>query len=186
MKKILIVFMSFGYLTNAYSQAFDKSKKYLSIGIGTGDFSINSTLPPSFHIMAEKGFTDDISAGVFLSVGTDSEKTDYFGYVVTERETAARFGVRGAYHFNKILSVPDNIDIYGGLGAGFRFYRYKIRDNDGNSYTNVLSGLGTLAGSGIYTGVFIGGKYLVNDKMGVYAEVGTHTSWIKAGVSIGF
>ncbi len=89
--------------------------------------------------------------------------------------SAIYLGVRGSYHFGDLLSLPKNIDLYGGATAGYVIL--VVSDNEGNA----------AAGSGAGGGAFVGGKYYFASNIGVYAEAGYQSlSYLNVGVTFKF
>jgi len=64
----------------------------------------------------------------------------------------------GNYHFNTIFNIHSPWDFYAGLSVGYMIWNYD------DSYIREHSGLG-IAGQ-------IGGRYFINDKLGVNFELG--------------
>ncbi len=65
------------------------------------------------------------------------------------------------YHFNNILNIPSNWDLYAGLNLGFYIWN---SSNDFHGNHNHNSGLGL--------GAQIGGRYYFNEKFGINLELG--------------
>ena len=126
------------FLSNTASAQYKKGDNLLNIGIGMNSY-YSGGVPLS--VIYEKGVTDDISFGGgidYLSYHYNIGGTDY-------SYTAAYIGVRGSYHFNKLLNLRDeNWDIYGGASLGYRSFTWK------NSYNG--TGAGDAYGSGLYLG----------------------------------
>jgi len=77
--------------------------------------------------------------------------------------------INGNYHFAKLLQLPDNIDLYAGLSAGPYIY----------------IGSGWIDPFDIGIGGQIGGRYKINDKMWINAELGGGTlSGAKIGITL--
>jgi len=150
-----LIFVVFIALTSFAQQSggYKKGDKLLNIGIGVNSF-YNGGIP--IGASCEQGITDAISVGV----NADYLSNKYFSF----KFTAIYFGVRGSYHFNDLLKLGnDNIDLYAGPTIGYRSFSWKdARQNLGDNY-----------GSGIFLGVFIGGKYYLSDKIGLFTELGS-------------
>ncbi len=136
----------------AQNGAYSKGDKLLNIGIG-----VNSYYDGGIPIGAsfEKGITDDISLGA----QADYLSADY----ASIKFTAIYVGLRASYHVNKLLNIEnDKIDLYGGPTLGYRSFSWKDEDlNLGDDY-----------GSGLFLGIYIGGKYYINKNIGLFAELG--------------
>jgi hypothetical protein len=137
-------------------------KNYLNLGIGVGTY-FNGT---PFGAAFEHGFTDDISAGVFVNYSTYNNGDDFKTNIVYA-------GVRGSYHFAKLLDVENpRFDPYGGVSIG---------------YTSVsFNGISGSYSSGILLGVHAGARYLFTPSVGAYAEVGYGVAALNLGVSFKF
>lgn len=147
--------------------AFSKNDKLVSVGIGLNSYySGGIPLGASF----EKGITDNISVGANLDYLSNKYNSTKF--------TALYIGVRGSYHFNELLKINnEKLDLYGGPTLGYRNFSWSDDELD----------LGSSYGSGIYLGAFIGGKYYFNNKIGVFAELGSIGSTnARIGVALKF
>lgn len=161
MKKLLLGFILIGacvVLSTSNAQAqYQKGDKLLNLGIG-----INSYYGGGIPIGAalEVGITDEISVGGAASYLSHS----YGSSIYSWKYSSLYVGGRGSYHVNKLLNLnEEKIDLYGGLGLGYRTYTVKDRDPNYNyGYNN---GALTLGG-------FVGGRYYFSEKMAVYAELG--------------
>lgn len=133
--------------------AFSKQDKLLNIGIGVNSF-YDGGIPIGASF--EKGVANNISVGV----NADYLSNDYLFL----KFTAIYFGVRASYHVNELLKLNnDKIDLYGGPTLGYRSFSWKDNDPDlGDSY-----------GSGVFLGAYIGCKYYLSSKIGLFAEVGS-------------
>lgn len=143
----------------AQNGAYSKGDKLLNVGIGLNSY-YSGGIPVGASF--EYGVTEDISVGV--NVDYLSHKYKYYGYG-NYKFTALYFGARGSYHFNTLLNIEnEKVDVYAGAALGYRSFKW----ND--SYSS--EGLGNSYGSGVYLGIFAGGKYYFTDNIGAFAEVG--------------
>lgn len=133
--------------------AFSKSDNLVNIGIGVNSFYDGGIpLGASF----EKGITDKISVGI----NADYLSSDY----ASLKFTAIYFGARASYHANELLNIESKkIDVYGGPTLGYRSFSWKDTDQD----------LGDNYGSGLFLGAYIGGRYYLNNNLGLFAEAGS-------------
>jgi hypothetical protein len=157
---LAIAVLMFFIKSSLFAQAFMKDTKTINLGLGLGyGLGILGS--------AEVGVANDISAGV---VGGFSRRSygvlgNSFGvtYIVA--------GVRGSYHFGRILSDAgvnvDKFDPYAGVTGGFRSVNY---DDSWRGYSGVKSG--------VMLGGYLGLRYQVNDNLGIMAEGGTPFSTI--------
>lgn len=136
----------------AQNGAFSKGDKLLNIGIGVNSF-YDGGIP--FGASFEKGITNNISVGL----NADYLSSDY----ASLKFTAFYFSARASYHVNDLLKIEsEKYDVYGGPTLGYRSFSWK--DTDQN--------LGDNYGSGLFLGLYVGGRYYFNDKIGLFAEVG--------------
>jgi len=137
-------------------------KNYLNLGIGVGTYFNGTPFGASF----EHGFTDDISAGVFLDYSTYNNGGGFKTNIVYG-------GVRGSYHFAKLfdLDIPQ-LDPYGGVSLGYTSVSY--------------NGISGSFASEVLVGVHAGARYLFTPSVGAYAEVGYGVAALNVGVSFKF
>ncbi len=93
--------------------------------------------------------------------------------------TVIGFNARGAYYADRILDIPSDFDLYGGLDLGFYIWNTKQKSSvDGIDYSG-----GDLGGFGL--SAFVGGRYFFNPNMAVNLELGggSVTSGGRIGVS---
>lgn len=158
----------------AQNGAYSKGDKLLNVGVGLNSYySGGLPLGASFEV----GVTDDISVGA----NVDYLSHKYGGYGYSWKFTALYIGSRGSYHFNNLLNIEnEKIDVYGGATIGYRSFKWKDSDFEG-------SGLKNSYGSGVFFGVFAGGKYYFTDNIGGFAELGAIGSTnVRLGVAFKF
>jgi len=82
------------------------------------------------------------------------------------------FLVNGNYHFNTLLEIPSDFDLYAGLNLGFYVW----------SSPEAYGGDG---GSGLGLGLQLGGRYYFTEKIGVLFELtgGNSVANAKVGIS---
>ncbi len=157
MKKIFFV-ICFPCLLFLYSNAqaqYKNGDKLLNLGFGVNSYySGGIPLSASFEV----GVTDDISVGG----GLDYLSYNYPGY---GRFTAVYIGGRASYHFNRLLNLKnESIDIYAGASLGYRSFSW--------SESYVGPSLGNTYGSGVYLGIYAGGKYYFTKSVAGFLELG--------------
>ncbi len=151
--------------------AFDQGDHLLNLGVGLGYSGYYSSAFP-IGASYEYGITSDISVGAQLDIASASYYSSYYYYnYARNRYWATYVGVRGSYHFNRILSLDnDKIDLYAGIGVGYR------------SYSNYYDYYRPVFANG-----FVGGKFYFSDSFGAFVELGyTGLSYSKIGLSIKF
>ncbi|MBC7408723.1 MAG: hypothetical protein H7339_10075 [Arcicella sp.] len=149
-----------------FSQAYKNGDKLLNLGIGINSYySTGLPLGASFEV----GITDAISVGGQVDYASGNYGTG-LGF------TSLYVGARGSYHFNELLNVTnDKLDIYGGLGLGYRSF----------SWTDSYNGSGYSYGNGLAINLFAGGKYYFSDKVAGFVELGS-TGLSNARIGIAF
>lgn len=156
----------------AQNGAYSKGDKLLNIGVGLNSYySGGIPVGASFEL----GITEDISVGV----NVDYLSHKYKGYGADWKFTALYIGARGSYHFNTLLNINnEKVDLYGGAALGYRSFKW----NDGD-----VEGLKNSYGSGVYFGVFAGGKYYFTNNIAGFAELGAIGSTnVRLGVAFKF
>ena len=163
MKKqtILFLLISFIYVSFSNAQAPLKvGSSQLNAGLGFSGWGI------PIYIGFDYGFKKDITLGgelSFRSYGNDYNKKNY-------RHTIIGIGVNGNYHFNSVLEIPKQWDLYAGLNVGFYFW------NSSSDYRGD-------GASGVGLGGQVGGRYFFTPKFGINLEVGGAT--VSSGGKIG-
>lgn len=173
MKKLTLFIFALLLATATFAQksGYSQGDNLLNVGIGLNSY-YSSGIP--FGASYEYGFTETISAG--LNIDYLSTKYDGLG---SWKFTALYIGARGSYHFNELLNLHDNkVDLYGGATLGYRSFSWS---------DTVLGSFDDTYGSGLYLGLFIGGKYYFTDQIGAFAELGAIGSTnVRIGVAFRF
>jgi hypothetical protein len=165
MKKALISFVFLVAATALFAQA--------PIGIGQAQinagFGFSSWGLPVYGGV-EFGVHEDITVGGELSFRTynDTYLDDNYGH------TIVGISANGNYHFNTLLDIPEEWDVYAGANLGYYIWHNKNSDYSGSG------------SSGLGLGLQAGGRYYFNDKFGVNLEFGSGNSFSggKIGISI--
>ncbi|MEZ0485898.1 hypothetical protein [Fibrella aquatica] len=164
MKKIFAIIALFSLTlltTSSFAQMeIDKGTKFVNLGIGVGGFGYGGI---GFNAAADLGVAKNITAGVQAGYRSASIIS---GYNVNYLD----LGVRGSYHFNELISIPETFDVYAGLTL---------------TYVNVSTTYSTYGGSssGIYFPLHLGGRYMFSEKLGGFAELGSAVQTLRAGVT---
>ena len=98
-----IVAFSFGQEKKAQKVEVDKSKLQLNAGFGLSYVTYYAAFP--IYLGADYWINQDITVGL--------EGIFRIGHHISVGGV-----VNGNYHFNKLLDLPDNLDLYAGLSAG--------------------------------------------------------------------
>ena len=182
MKKLLTLTLIVLSFTCTYAQntvrvgggdlAYDRGTNILNVGLGLGRAvrSYNyawwgySGLGASLNASYEVGFHEYFSAGVYGGIGR-------YSIVRGWNMTAIGFGVRGSFHYvalaNEALDMgmnEDKLDLYVTLVVGGELISTNIDDEVFNSAFD--------GGFGVDFGTILGGRYLLNERLGVFSEVG--------------
>ena len=148
----------------AFSQSpIEKGQNQLNLGVGLSGWGV------PFYLGIDHGVHPDITIGGELSYRAYREnyKKEYYNHSI--------LGVSGNanYHFNSVLNIPSDWDLYAGLNIGF--YNWS---SPNDYYGDHTSGLG-LGGQ-------VGGRYYLNNKVGLNLEFGGGNAFSggKFGVSV--
>ena len=135
----------------------DKSKIQFNAGVGLSTWGI------PLYVGADYWVTEDITGGVQASFRYRFLHSYRYGYIGGS--------VNANYHVNKLLDLPEEIDLYGGLSAGPYI-----------GFGNYYSG----ANFRIHIGGQVGGRYRLTNNLWVHGELGGGIfSGAKAGITIG-
>ena len=161
MKKFFAVIALFSLTlltTSSFAQmAIDKGTKFVNLGIGLGGgFYYSGGI--AFNAAADFGVAKIITVGG--AAGYRSFGDGFGGYDL---------GARGSYHFNELLSTPENVDLYAGLGLTYFAYTGAASSFYNSSFISVP--------------IHLGGRYMFAEKTGVFAELGSSISVLKLGIT---
>lgn len=199
MKKILVL-LSIVAGTHISAQSFQKNQFDINFGVGIGNTFVGSgatKVIPSISTAVEYGVTDAISAGVYLGYagasyqysgvdwcpsgnGIGNAFGNYYNYTDTYKWRFSIAGIRGAYHFAKLIPA-DKLDVYAGLMIGANFSKYTFSsDNPCPGHVPVAArNFGKLIWSG-----YAGARYRFVENFGAFAELGYGISYLTLGVNI--
>jgi outer membrane immunogenic protein len=168
MKKslLLLVFMLIAGVCFAQNP-IEKGQAQINAGVGLSSWGI------PLYGGVDYGVHKDVTIGGELSYR--SYREEYYSYKF--RHSIFGISANGNYHFNTLLDIPDNFDLYAGLNLGY--YIWSTSNSDGN---NKYEGSGA---SGVGLGLQIGGRYYFNDAFGINLEIGGGSAFTagKFGVS---
>jgi len=185
MKKFLFLAGLFMAAVTASAQA-DLGKGNLQLNAGTG---ISGWGIP-VYVGLDYGVTDEITVGGELSYRYDTSSYairanfgrfgEYRSDKITYRHHTFGVFTNGNYHFNRLLRLPRQLDLYAGASLGFFFG--SVTSSEGNiKYTgDDYSGFSLAAQTGA--------RYFFTDNFGVNLELsgGLLTSGLKAGITYRF
>lgn len=169
--KILIAVFIFVVMLSASSYAqynpYTDQSKLFTVGVGASGWGI-----PVF-LRYEQAVADNITVGGNLSFQSKGENYGSYKW----KHTITGLNARASYHFNELLSVPDEWDFYGGASLGY--YIWNTKFNGTGTYFD-YSGSGS---GGISIGAHVGARYFVNEKIGITGELGGGS--VLAGGTVG-
>lgn len=162
MKKTAFLITLF-FVTLSYAQApLEKGKLQINAGFGTS------------------GWGTPVYAGLDYGLGnnfTAGAEASYVSYkYLSYTSTIIGIQVNGNYHFNELLSIPTEWDLYGGLSGNY--YIWSIDSGGSNIVDDTPFGIGAQ----------IGARYFFNEQFGINIEGGggNATSGGKIGVTYKF
>jgi hypothetical protein len=155
---------------------FNKGTQIFALGYGLGNTSgtgylninlnekISHTNVGPVYLKYEYGLAEAIGLGVY---GCYAYAKDRMNHANPKDYTthAISFGINGFYHFNKVVHV-ENLDLYAGLGLGFKSLSIRSQLSDGSGTPDKLKD---------NTGVFslrLGARYYIVSGFGAYFEFG--------------
>ncbi len=146
---VLIIITLFAF-SDAFSQgSLGKGNKQLNAGVGISTWGV------PVYVGVDFGVHPDITVGPMVSFRSYSER---FG-AVNYNHSIFVLGFNGNYHFNSLIDLDPEWDLYAGLTMG-----YYIWSSPNDYIGNQNSALGVVGQ--------IGGRYFFSDKFGVNLEFG--------------
>lgn len=143
--------------------------------VSKGQFQLNAGVGFGWGIPIYVGF--DVGVHQDITVGGQFSFASYHDNWNGDKYNHTIIGIEGHgnYHFNRILNIQDNWDLYAGLHLGYYYW------NSPDLY-------GGADHSGIGLGIQIGGRYYFSQKFGLNLELGGGTAFSggKFGVTIRF
>lgn len=172
MKKTLLALLICTLTTAAWSQStFGEGALLGNAGIGLGfTYGAGTTAVPPVAISADYGITEEIGIGGY--VGYASAKESILNYDWKYSYTI--IGARGTYHFK----TDEKLDLYGGALLGYVVGSVKLESDNELSPLIAEPTVGGFAWS-----FFAGGRYMFNEKIGAYGELGYGISVLTLGVT---
>jgi hypothetical protein len=154
MKKIIVLTLLLS-TTMVFSQRIMEGDTQINAGVG---FSSGGWGLPIYGGL-DYGVTDDISVGGMVSFSSQ----DYSYVDGKYKGKWMSIGANGNYHFNTLLDIPDEFDVYAGLTLAYNSFSYDYPAGD-YTFSNKASGVGIAAQ--------IGARYFFNDNIGINLEFG--------------
>jgi hypothetical protein len=179
MKKyaVLIVMAAMLMSFNQVSKAQGFNEGGIDLNLGVGFTSSNGFIPVFFG--GNYMIKDFISVGAEMQFRIDNTNYGYLGSEYNYHRNGFAFITRADFHFNDLLKLPEEFDVYGGIDLGVVFYG-DYKSNDTDYYWN--------DGDDSYFvgGPHAGGHWMFADKFGLNAEVGGRSAdgaYMKVGVT---
>jgi hypothetical protein len=163
------------------AQVFEEGSKFLHVGVGVGSpyaYSGSKMGVPPLHAAFEIGVTDKIGVGGLVGYTSSSYDQVFFTDNYSWKFSYLILGARGAYHFLD----HDKIDAYGGLLLGYNIASAKFESTDPDLERFVTEP----SVGGLAIGAFVGGRYMISDNSGVFAELGYNIAWLSLGYTAKF
>ncbi|OYT16223.1 MAG: hypothetical protein B7C24_08945 [Bacteroidetes bacterium 4572_77] len=180
MKKLLLIAFSLVMVTFAANAQHIFNKGDVAINAGIGAFGYGGFVP-SIEISGEIGVIPTgeigiVSFGGEIGYKYSSYSWAYSGYSNDYHYHQFIFGGRAAWHLQTFES--DKWDAYAGVAIGMRTYtNYDTWNWEDNEYESS-------AHIGSYSSVFVGGRMMMSESFGLFAEVGySHLSSVRFGMT---
>lgn len=162
-KIALVLFLTFASLTCRPQYMLDKGNTQLNAGFGFSSWGL------PVYVGLDHGVHQDISVGGEFSFRSYNRGWGGYHY----RHNIFGISVNGNYHFNTLLEIPKEWDLYAGLNVGFYVWSYPS-DYRGEH----VSGLGL--------GLQLGGRYYFTDKFGLNLELGGGNAFSSGKIGISY
>lgn len=135
-------------------------EKRINAGTGFSNFGF------PVYVGLDVAIHPDITVGPQISFRRYSTRD--FG--VRYNQSLILLALNGDYHFNTLLELPREFDVYAGVALGY--YIWTDPDFDDNPFFNDLRG----EVSGIGLALHIGGRYFFSDDLALNVEIGGGTT----------
>ena len=175
-----VVALSFSSVS-VKAQAFGKGDLVLNGGIGFGsvygyDYGVGgASMWPTIFASGELGIVKIKEIGV-ISAGGEMAFRHISIAGIDYHSNEFYIGPRGAFHLT-MLKV-ENLDVYGGVSFGLRFYSEPTYVGVNNYGRNTFTSA--------YGGLFVGGRYYFSEGFGVFSELSYDITIFKLGVVFKF
>ncbi len=167
--------------TRTSAASFGVGDKTFAVGFGLGlgyGYLPGTSVSPSLVAIYDQGIKEGIGPGVIGLGGIVGYKSARYDYGTSDRArwTNVIVAARGTYHV-PLGDGLENLDVYGGLMAGLRFFRYSDEYLYGGYDANYVR---------LASGLFAGARYNFTQSLGAWAEIGYDVALIKAGLHVNF
>lgn len=150
MKKIILLFGLFvSFMTTMSAQgSLEVNNFQINGGFGFSGWGV------PVYVGVDYSIADDFTVGGEISFRSSSkENVKYSGLGIM---------ANGNYHFNRILRIPSEFDVYAGATIGYFHWSHNYKHPYLEPYYS----------SGLGWGLQVGGRYFFNDNFGVNLELG--------------
>lgn len=168
MKTVLLSFCLFLLIMNSYSQVYQKNDKVISIGIQVASLMDDGTkyqfipINASFeNIFIDKKALNKLALGAGIESG-------YFIYTLENNDYQV---FDESLYLSLHYSFTPHLETYLGLMVGYYF----------DSYNNEIAGVGGYGG--LNSKAFLGVRYFVTPKLGIYTRILTTSLATECGIS---
>lgn len=171
MKKILAcASLFFAVATVSAQGTLEQNDVQINAGIGISSWGI------PVIVGVDYGIARDFTIGAEASYRSKKETW----YTYEWKHSVFSIAANGNYHFNRILRLPDEFDLYAGLSVGYYHWTHKYSGDVDIDYNgSYASGLG-ISGQ-------VGGRYFFTKNLGINLEGGGgHVSGGKIGITYKF
>lgn len=156
MRKLFMTLAVLAVGTIAFGQRLQVGEIQANAGLGLNSGSWSTP----FYVGVDYGIYPDITVGGNLGYATH---TYDYGNGFSNKGTWLSIVARGDYHFNTVLDIPNQWDLYAGLSLAYNNFSYK---------SEWSTGYGDFDSSGVGLGLQIGGRYYFTDQWAVNVEFG--------------
>ena len=155
--------------------AQNNTNTYLNAGLGVSNWGIPVYIGYEFPI------AQDINLGFGSSFRSKTRRFNHgFNESFKYTQTGIGFSGRGAYYTDRVLNIPEEFDVYGGVEVGFYIWSTKQKSSvNGVEFTSADP-------SSLSLGAFVGGRYFFKPNLAFNVEVGGGSlfSGGRVGISI--
>lgn len=174
---LLFSLLSASYMSVSAQSLFSRESHVIHAGGGFGGFGFGNCYAalPVISFSYDQGLIDNLFIGNLGVGGAVAVKHYNWDCNYGNRDWSwnrVYIGTRATYHFH--FMGEEGLDLYTGVSAGV-FIWTGDTDAPYNTYAPVFA-----------PGLFGGGNYWFNEKIGVYAEVGYSLGIINTGLAINF
>ncbi|MGA9638233.1 outer membrane beta-barrel protein [Flavobacterium sp.] len=153
MKKIALVLALFTFGFANAQAPLEEGGLQLNAGIGTSGWGT------PVYVGLDYGIATNFTLGGEVSYQSYNQNVYGTGDI---KSTIIGIQANGNYHFNEVLNIPSEWDLYG--GANLNYYSWTTKYNGEKYDYNGASNFGL--------GLQIGGRYFFNDNFGINLQLG--------------